>query len=95
MVVAGGHPHPPHPRRAPLERFAIRSPKNNNNNNDAGRGGSRPPVPPPCLGLRPRAPLERFALSVTFLVVIMEKAKKELVAFFMIIPKPGLKASVV
>ena len=29
-----------------------------------GAGGGSAPEPPPCLGLRPRAPLERFALSV-------------------------------
>ena len=70
---SGGASAPPHPPRAPLERFAIWSPNLNNNKitiiiingNDNNRimlGGGAPAPPAP-----PRAPLERFALSVVIM----------------------------
>ena len=62
--VSGGAPGPPAPppfgsafglvRRSSASPFGCLL-------NHLGRGCSRPPAPPRLLGLRPRAPLERFA----------------------------------
>ena len=69
--MSGGSPAPPNTSpllglrpRAPLERFAFRSPFESS----LGGRAPAPPHPPGLLGLRPRVPLERLVI----IVVIMD-----------------------